>query len=346
MADDAKMWYITLSGQTQGPMGAEDIVTKLQSGALKSSTLAYANGITATWQPIEKIPQFSNIMAGGANLPPVPVAAASTADVIDYNIFGDDMQFVEVELDPNESVIAEAGALMYMDMAIQMQTIFGDGSQQAQADTGWWGKIKAAGSRVLTGESLFMTMFTHKGPSGKAKLAFAAPYPGKIIPVDLKEVGGTLICQKEAFLCGARGVAVGIALQKKLGVGLFGGEGFIMQKLDGDGLVFCHAGGTIMSRDLKPGETLRIDTGCIVAYQPTVNFDIQMASDIKSALFGGEGMFFATLTGPGRIWLQSIPFSRFATRIYAAAKQTGGSKEEGSVINVGGVLGSILGGKN
>lgn len=342
MADDAKLWYITVGGQTQGPMGSEDVITKIQEGAIKGTTLAYAAGITQTWSPISSIPQFGSAVVSGEHLPALPVAGQQTADVIDYNIFGDDLQFVEVELDPGEAVIAEAGAMMYMDMGVEMETIFGDGSAKAQQDDGWWGKIKSAGARVLTGESLFMTMFKHKGASGKTKVAFAAPYPGKIIVIDLKEVGGCLICQKESFLCGAKGVAVGIALQKKLGVGLFGGEGFIMEKLEGDGLVFCHAGGTIIAKELAAGQTLRVDTGCVVAYQPSVNFDIQMVSGVKTALFGGEGLFFATLTGPGRIWLQSLPFSRFATRIVAASKQVGsGNKEEGSVL--GGVFNALSG---
>ncbi|HOY68076.1 MAG TPA: TIGR00266 family protein [Candidatus Ozemobacteraceae bacterium] len=342
---DAKMWYVIIGGQIQGPMGAEDIIARLHSGAIKSMTMAHADGITKTWTPLSEIAQFANALQSEEFLPPVPTAASrpQTADVIDYNIFGDDLQFVEIELDPGESVVSEAGAMMYMDQAIQMETIFGDGS--AKSDTGgWFGKLASAGKRLLTGESLFMTVFAHKGASGKAKVAFAAPYPGKVVVVDLKDVGGTLLVQKESFLCGAKGVAVGIGLQKKFGVGLFGGEGFIMQKLEGDGLVFCHAGGTIISRDLQPGEKLKIDTGCIVGYQPSVNFDVEMVGGIKSALFGGEGLFLATLTGPGRIWLQSLPFSRFASRIYAAAKQTGGGgKEEGSVL--GGVF-NMLGGKD
>jgi uncharacterized protein (TIGR00266 family) len=341
---DAKMWFITVSGQVQGPMGAEDVFSKLQSGAIKGSTLAFAQDETPNWTPIEQIPQFSQAVQAGGHLPPLPVGVSrSIADVIDYNIYGDDMQFVEIELDPGEATVAEAGAMMYMDPQIEMQTIFGDGSQGEQQDDGWWGKLKSAGKRIITGESLFMTLFANRATDGKAKVAFAAPYPGKIIPVDLKEVGGRLICQKESFLCGAKGVSIGIEFQRNVGVGFFGGEGFIMQKLEGDGLVFCHAGGTVLSKELPPGHTIRVDTGCIVAYQPTVKFDIQVAKDVKSVFFGGEGLFFATLTGPGRIWLQSIPFSRFATRIFAAAKQTGGKKEEGSIL---GSAFDLLGGKN
>ncbi|HEY5763713.1 MAG TPA: TIGR00266 family protein, partial [Rhodocyclaceae bacterium] len=211
-------------------------------------------------------------------------------DVVDYEIFGTDMQYVEVELDPGEAAVGEAGAMMYMQDGIEMDTVFGDGSQQG----GFFGKLMGAGKRLLTGESLFTTVFHNEG-QGKKRVAFSAPYPGRIIPVHLAEIGGTLICQKDSFLCAAKGVSIGIALQKRLGVGLFGGEGFIMQKLEGDGLAFVHAGGTLLERTLQPGETLRVDTGCVVAFQTSVNFDIQYVGKIKSALFGGEGLFFATL---------------------------------------------------
>ncbi|HMJ88314.1 MAG TPA: TIGR00266 family protein [Candidatus Acidoferrum sp.] len=259
---------------------------------------------------------------------------------IDFKVYGDDMQFVEIELDPMEAVVAEAGGMMYMEDSIQMETIFGDGSQQ---NSGFLGSLLGAGKSLLTGESLFMTVFQNRG-AGKKKVAFGAPYPGKIIPVDLSELGGELLAQKDSFLCAAKGVSVGIAFTKRLGAGLFGGEGFILQRLQGDGLAFVHAGGTIMQRDLAPGETLRVDTGCIVAFQPSVNYDIQMVGGIKSALFGGEGLFFATLRGPGRIWLQSLPLSRLAGRIYAAAPQGGGKgREEGSVL---GGIGRLLDGDN
>lgn len=259
---------------------------------------------------------------------------------IDFKIHGDDMQFVEVELDPMEAVVAEAGGMMFMEDGIQMETIFGDGSQQ---NTGLLGSLLGAGKRLLTGESLFMTVFQNRG-MGKKKVAFGAPYPGKIIPVNLSELGGELLAQKDSFLCAAKGVSVGIAFTKRLGAGLFGGEGFILQRLQGDGLAFVHAGGTILQRDLAPGELLRVDTGCIVAFQPSVAYDIQMVGGIKSALFGGEGLFFATLRGPGRVWLQSLPLSRLAGRIYAAAPQGGGKgREEGSVL---GGLGRLLDGDN
>ncbi len=259
---------------------------------------------------------------------------------IDYKIFGDDMQFVEVELDPNEAVVAEAGGMMYMDDGFEMETIFGDGSQQ---NTGFMGVLMGAGKRVLTGESLFMTVFLNRSHQ-RRKLAFGAPYPGKIIPVHLRDIGGTLIAQKDSFLAAAKGVSVGIAFQRRLGAGLFGGEGFIMQKLEGDGWAFVHAGGTLQERTLAPGEVVRVDTGCIVAMQPSVNYDIQYVGKIKTALFGGEGLFFATLTGPGRIWLQSLPLSRLANRIVAAVPGLGqGGKEEGSLL---GGLGRMLDGDN
>ena len=260
------------------------------------------------------------------------------AHEVDYKILGDDMQFVEVELDPGESAVAEAGAMMYMTSAIAMETIFGDGSGQGG---GIMGALLGAGKRLLTGESLFMTVFTNQGNS-KQHVAFAAPYPGKILAMDLKELGGTLICQKDSFLCAARGVSIGIAFQRRLGVGLFGGEGFIMQRLEGDGLCFVHAGGMLIERTLAAGELLRVDTGCLVALQPSVDYDIEFVGKIKSALFGGEGLFFATLRGPGRVWLQSLPLSRMARRIVAAAPQTGrGGREEGSVL---GTIGDIISG--
>jgi len=264
-------------------------------------------------------------------------------DVVDYEIKGAEMQFVEVELDPGEAAIGEAGSMMFMDAAIGMDTVFGDGSAN---QGGLFGKLLGAGKRLVTGESLFTTVYTNQG-QGKQRVAFAAPYPGKILPMDLKALGGTLICQKDAFLCAAKGVALGIAFQRKLGVGFFGGEGFIMQKLDGDGLAFVHAGGTVVKRELKAGQTLLVDTGCVVAYMPSVNFEIQYVGKIKTALFGGEGLFFAKLSGPGTVWLQSLPFSRLASRVFAAAPQRGGSREEGGVLGGivgGGLLGGILGG--
>jgi uncharacterized protein (TIGR00266 family) len=265
-------------------------------------------------------------------------------DVIDYEIKGSEMQFVEVELDPGEAAIGEAGSMMFMDAGIGMDTVFGDGGAQ---QGGFLGKLLGAGKRLVTGESLFTTVFTNQA-GGKQRIAFAAPYPGKILPMDLRQLGGTLICQKDAFLCAARGVSLGIAFQRKLSVGFFGGEGFIMQRLDGDGLAFVHAGGTVVKRQLQPGETLLVDTGCVVAYTADVNFEIQYVGKVKTALFGGEGLFFAKLSGPGTIWLQSLPFSRLASRIFAAAPQNGGSREEGSMLGGavlgGGLLGGLFGG--
>lgn len=244
---------------------------------------------------------------------------------VDYQIYGDDMQFVEVELDPGETVIAEGGAMMYVTDGVTFETKMGDG---AEPDEGMWGKLKSAGKRVITGESLFMTHFTNDG-GGKQLAAFAAPYPGKIIPIDLGQIGGRLICQKDAFLCAAMGTKVGIAFNKKIGAGLFGGEGFILQDLQGDGNVFVHAGGTIVEKHLS-GEKLRVDTGCLVALEPTIEYSIERAGNLKSMMFGGEGLFLATLSGVGRVWLQSLPFSRLADRI--APRGGGSSQDEGSVI--------------
>lgn len=232
-----------------------------------------------------------------------------TMHVIDYEIIGDDLQFVEVELDPGEAAVGEAGAMMYMQDGVSMDTVFGDGSAQ---EGGWMGK------RLLTGESMFTTVFVNEG-QGKKRVAFAAASPGKIVPVHLRELGGALLAQKDAFLCAAKGVSLGIAFQRRLGAGLFGGEGFILQKLEGDGYVFLHAGGALVEKQLKAGEVLRVDTGCVVAFQPSVDFDIEYVGKLKSALFGGEGLFFATLTGPGHVWLQSLPFSRLADRILSQA---------------------------
>lgn len=259
---------------------------------------------------------------------------------IDYKLYGDDMQFVEVELDPQETVVAEAGSLMMMDEQIRMETIFGDGS--SNQGTGLMGKLFGAGKRILTGESLFMTAFTNEG-SGKKRVYFASPYPGKIIPIDLSEMNGKMICQKDAFLAAAKGVSVGIEFQRKIGAGFFGGEGFIMQKLEGDGMAFVHAGGTIIKRDLAPGETLRVDTGCLVAMTADVNYDIQFVGGIKTALFGGEGLFFATLRGPGSVWIQSLPFSRLASRVFASAPQNIGSKSRGEGSIASGLF-DLLGG--
>lgn len=254
---------------------------------------------------------------------------------IDYRIFGEEMQYVEVELDPSETAVAEPGAFMMMDDGIQMQTIFGDGSQQSN---GLLGKLFSAGKRLLTGESLFMTAFTNVG-HGKKRVSFASPYPGKIIALDLLRLGGRVICQKDAFLCAAKGVSVGIEFQRKLGTGLFGGEGFIMQKLEGDGMAFMHAGGHVIEKQLQPGELLKIDTGCLVGFTHGVDYNIEFIGGIRNTFFGGEGVFFATLRGEGKVWIQTLPISRLASRIiqYGTYKR----KEEGSIL---GGLGNLLDG--
>ena len=259
---------------------------------------------------------------------------------IDYRIYGEELQFVELELDPNETAVAESGAFMMMDNGIEMQTIFGDGSQQQQG-SGLLGKLLSAGKRLLIGESLFMTAFTNAS-QGKKKVSFAAPYTGKIIAFDLQQLGGKIIAQKDAFLCAAKGVSIGIEFQKRLGTGIFGGEGFIMEKLEGDGLAFAHAGGYVIERELQPGEILKVDTGCVVAYTQGVDFDIEFIRGVKNWMFGGEGLFFAKLQGPGKVWLQSLPISRLAGRIFQYAPQTGGRKEEGSIL---GGLGNLLDGR-
>jgi len=265
---------------------------------------------------------------------------AGVADDIDFEIKGQELQFVEIELDPGESAVAEAGAFVWKDASIEMTTVFGDGS--GGKDGGFMGKLLGAGKRLVTGESLFTTVFTHHG-RGKARVAFASPTPGAILPLKLSEYGGSLICQKDSFLAAARGVSIGIQFQRKVMTGLFGGEGFIMQRLDGDGWVFVQMGGTVVERELASGEQLHVDTGCIAAYTPSVDFDLVSAGGVKSMLFGGEGLFFARLTGPGKVWIQSLPFSRLAGRMLAAARGGGQNRGEGSVL---GGLGDLIGGNS
>jgi uncharacterized protein (TIGR00266 family) len=333
-----QQWYMAIGGHQVGPVGQDDVVTSLRNGTIDGNTLVFTTGFS-NWTPLKDVAQLSSFLNGPrvAAAPP-PLVPGRRAHEIDFKIVGSEMQFVEVELDPGESAVAEAGSMMYMTPGIQMETVFGDGSQQR---SGVMGALLGAGKRLITGESLFMTVFTNQG-SGKQQVAFAAPYPGKILAMDLKQLGGQLVCQKDSFLCAARGVSIGIAFQRKIGVGLFGGEGFIMQRLEGDGLAFVHAGGTVHPLDLQPGQTLRVDTGCLVALQPTVAYDIQYVGRIKTALFGGEGLFFAALTGPGRVWLQSLPLSRMADRIYKAAPAAGGSRQgEGSIL---GGIGNLLDG--
>ena len=257
---------------------------------------------------------------------------------IDYEIFGEEMQYVEIELDPDETVVAEPGGFLMMDEDVEMKTIFGDGTGQ---DRGLMDKLFGAGKRMLTGEKMFMTAFTHRG-SGKAKVSFASPYPGKIIPIDLMQYGNKVICQKDSFLCAAKGVTVGIEFSKRMGRGFFGGEGFIMQKIEGDGMAFLHAGGYIVEKQLAPGEHLRVDTGCLVGFTEEVDYDIEFVGGIKNSIFGGEGLFFASLVGPGKVWIQTLPISRLADRILSNAKgYGGGGKGEGSVL---GGLGNLLDG--
>lgn len=276
-------------------------------------------------------------MFGNASVPTTHHRQAGVADDIDFEIKGEELQFVEIELDPGESAIAEAGGMVWKDASVGMTTVFGDGSGQQK---GFMGALLGAGKRLISGESLFTTVFTHNG-QGKARVAFSAPVPGSIIPLKLSDVGGRLICQKDSFLAAAKGVSLGIAFQRKVMTGLFGGEGFIMQKLEGDGWVFVQFGGAVIERTLAPGEQLHIDTGCVAAFTDTVDFDLVQAGGVKSMLFGGEGVFFAQLTGPGKVWIQSLPFSRLAGRVLAAAGGAGPNSGEGSVL---GGLGDLIGG--
>lgn len=328
-------WYYAEDGQAVGPLTRDDLLAKLP-GFQGGDTLVYGPGMSS-WTAARHIASLrSDVNNLVAVRPPAPKARRS--DEVDYKITGDDMQFVEIELDPGEMVIADAGAMMYMTPGIRMEAVFGDPSAQSQ---GLLDKVFAAGKRLLTGESLFMTTFVSQGP-GKQQVAFAAPYPGKIVAMDLTQLGGELLCQKNSFLCAARGVSIGIAFAKRIGAGLFGGEGFILERLTGDGLTFVHAGGTFYQRRLQPGETLRVDTGCIVAFQPAVEYDIQFVGGLKNTLFGGEGVFFATLTGPGDVWLQSLPFVRLADRIHATGGPRGKQTDEGGVL---GRLGNVIGRK-
>jgi uncharacterized protein (TIGR00266 family) len=334
-------WFMAVGGHQVGPVSEDEILSNIRNGSADANTLVFTSGMD-NWKPLKDVEQFHAHLGGDAPKAAPPPVPGRRAHEIDFTVVGEDLQFVEVELDPGESVVAEAGAMMYMTQGIEMETVFGDGSGQQQS--GIMGALLGAGKRLLTGESLFMTVFTSRGP-GKEKVAFAAPYPGRILPLDLAKLGGEMICQKDSFLCAARGVSIGIAFQKRFGVGLFGGEGFIMQRLQGDGLAFAHAGGMITTMDLGSAETLRVDTGCLVALQPSVSYDVQFVGKVKTALFGGEGLFFATLRGPGRVWLQSLPLSRLAGRIYAAAPQAGGRRrEEGSVLDAAFGLGRVIDG--
>jgi uncharacterized protein (TIGR00266 family) len=331
------IWYVAVAGKTIGPMSEDALVDAFRAGTYAPNAQVYCEGVTE-WAPANSVAELKTRVPSP---PPAPPRLGGQADRVEYDIYGDEMQFVEVELDPGEGIVAEAGAMMYMGDGIEMETIFGDGSAQQSSVMD---KLVGAGKRLLTGESLFMTVFSNRG-SGASRVAFASPYPGKIIPVVLGTYGGAIICQKDAFLCAAKGVSISIAFQKRVGTALFGGEGFIMQKLKGDGLAFVHAGGTIVERQLGPGERLRVDTGCLVALETSVDYDIEFVGGVKSAIFGGEGFFFARLHGPGKVWLQSLPFSRLAGRIWQAAPQTGGqTKGEGSILGKMGGIGGIFDG--
>lgn len=331
-------WYLSYQGQQQGPF---DAATAAARARANPNGHAWRDGM-ASWLPIADVTELSASAALASAPPPfaqsAPAAARSAkADVIDYAVFGEDMQFVEITLDAGESVVAEAGSMMFKDASVEMQTIFGDASAASQ-NAGLMDKLMSAGKRVITGEGLFTTLFTNRAAT-RAKAAFAAPYPGTIIPLALAQHGQRIICQKDSFLCAARGVSLSMFFQKKILTGLFGGEGFVMQKLEGDGLVFMHAGGTVVERQLAPGEKLHVDTGCVVAFNDSVTMDVKSVGGVKSMLFGGEGVFFAELTGPGHVWLQSLPFSRLAGRMLIAARST--QRDEGSVL---GGLGGLMGG--
>jgi len=327
-------WFLSYNGQQVGPLDQAAAIAQARGNP---NGHCWRAGF-AEWIPIASCTELSAAPNAMVSSTPPPSSQRS-ADVIDYKVFGEDMQFVEVELDPGESVVAEAGAMMYKDASVQMETMFGDGSHSGQGGS-FVDKLMSAGKRVVTGESLFTTLFSNAG-AGKAKAAFAAPYPGTIIPLSLGNYNGRIICQKDSFLCAARGASIGLFFQKKILTALFGGEGFIMQKIEGDGIVFVHAGGTVVERQLVAGEILHVDTGCVVAFTDTVGFDIRSVGGVKSMLFGGEGVFFAELKGPGHVWVQSLPFSRLAGRMMMAAFQKGGSRDEGSVL---GGLGGILSG--
>ena len=325
-------WFFAYGEQRIGPL--DDAGARAQA-AQRPDGYAWRDGFKE-WAPISRVAELGTTTVGSVP----PPMRRHAADEVDYRILGAEMQFVEVELDPGESAVAEAGAMFYKDASIQMEAIFGDGSGTAGPNL--MDKLLSAGKRVLAGQSLFMTVFTHTG-SGKGHVAFAAPFPGNIVPLRLTDFGGRLICQKDSLLAAAKGVSISIFFQRKILTGLFGGEGFIMELLEGDGLVFAHAGGTVVERALAAGEVVHVDTGCIVAFQDSVQFDLEQVGGIKSMLFGGEGVFFARLVGPGRVWLQSLPFSRLAGRMLASAPQLGRGREEGSVL---GPLGGLIRGDN
>jgi uncharacterized protein (TIGR00266 family) len=334
-----KTWHYAAANNEQFQIDESGLPELVARGTLTPHTRVWTSGMAGWTAAAEVLPQFFGGVAParpatGTAPPPI----GQRCHEIDYEIFGDDLQIVEVELDPGEKVVAEAGAMNYLEQDITFEAKMGDGSTPNE---GLMGKLLAVGKRALTGESIFMTHFTHAGSSGKRRVAFAAPFPGKIIALDLSKIGGEITCQKDSFLCAAYGTQVTIAFNKRLGTGFFGGEGFILQKLRGDGMAFVHAGGTIVEKELR-GETLRVDTGCIVAFSPGIDYSIERAGNLKSMFFGGEGIFLATLSGHGKVWLQSLPFSRLADRILKMAPSAGGSSQgEGSVL---GGLGRLLDG--
>jgi uncharacterized protein (TIGR00266 family) len=330
-------WYYARGQQQVGPLSLAELLRQLPSAGGREA-MVFGPGLAA-WTRAGEVPDVARGLnsSPGGNLPPVPGGGGNRqTHEIDIEVFGNEMQYAVVTLDGGETVLAEPGGMMYMTAGIDMATVFGDPNK---AKSGFLDKIKTAGKRLITGESMFITTFTN-ARGGREQVAFAAPYPGKILVLDLAKLGGEIICQKDSFLCAAKGTQIGVAFQKRMGVGLFGGEGFIMQRLTGDGMTAVHAGGTLVERDLSAGETLRIDTGCIVAFTPGVNYDIQFVGGFKNTIFGGEGLFFATLTGPGHVWLQSLPFSRLAGRVLANAGG-GAGKDEGSIL---GGIGKLIGG--
>jgi len=341
-------WYYLQGDQQVGPVSGDELKRLVAEGRLGPDDLVWKEGLE-DWVAAGRV---SGLFESASAVPPPvprarPAGAPSASHAgsrpgrrcheVTYEIIGDDMQVVEVELDPGETVVAEAGVMNYMEDSIAYEARMGDGSQP---DAGVFGKLFQGAKRVITGESLFLTHFTNTAPSGARRVAFAAPYPGKIIALDLAELGGEVLCQKDAFIAAALGTEIDIALTRRFGTGFFGGEGFILQRIRGDGLAFLHAGGTVIRRDLK-GETLRVDTGCLVAFTPDIDYDIAMAGSLKSMIFGGEGLFLATLRGHGTVWLQTLPFSRLADRVIASAPRAGGSsKGEGSLL---GGLGDLFG---
>lgn len=337
-----KTWHYATPNNEQFQTSESELPILVSNGTITPQTRVWSSGM-ANWTPAGEVMPSLFAAAPSATPPAMPAGGpppvmGMKSHEIDYEIFGDDMQIVEIELDPGETVIAEAGAMNYMEEDITFVTKMGDGSNPKD---GIMGKLLAVGKRALTGESLFMTHFSNSGNGRKRRVAFAAPFPGKIVPLDLSRIGGEVTCQKDSFLCAAYGTQVTIAFNKKLGAGFFGGEGFILQKLKGDGKAFVHASGTIIERELK-GETLRVDTGCLVAFSPGIEYSIERAGNLKSMFFGGEGLFLATLRGHGHVWLQSLPFSRLADRIIQAAPSIGGTPQgEGSVL---GGLGRLLDG--